>query len=218
MIETENKKKKSLFLKVLKKIKISHIVILIVLLAANSYAWFIFVNNVSSSVDVHVRAWKIDFDDGTSPVTETVDIVVDNVYPGMTTFVKPINAHNYSEVAANVDYKILEASILGDNYVTIEGRADRNETPEEDDLTSDELKDMLENDFPFTIAFSISGNTIAAENGVATYTITISWPYESGDDELDTLWGTRAYTFKQNHPLDACISLKVKIYITQANS
>ena len=124
MIEENKKKKKSLFLKIIKKIKISHILILILLLAANSYAWFIFINNVSNSVDVHVRAWKIDFDDGETPVTEVVNIIVENVYPGMTTYVKPINAHNYSDVAANVDYKVLEATILGTTYTTVEGRND----------------------------------------------------------------------------------------------
>ena len=84
VIEETNKKKKSLISLILKRIKISHILILIILLAGNSYAWFIYVNNVSNSVDVHVRAWRIDFDDGNTPVTEVVDVVVNNVYPGMT--------------------------------------------------------------------------------------------------------------------------------------
>ena len=191
-------------------------IILAVLLLANSYAWFIFINNVSNSVDVHVRAWKIDFDDGTSPVTETVDIVVNDVYPGMTTYEKPINAHNYSDVPANVEYKVLEARILEDMYITVEGRADRGETALSTDLTSAELVTMLETQFPFQIEFDMSGSTIAAGNGVATYTISVSWAYESGDDELDTLWGTRAYNYKQSYPNNACISLRVKIYITQA--
>ncbi len=218
MIEETNKKKKSLISLILKRIKISHILILIILLAGNSYAWFIYVNNVSNSVDVHVRAWRIDFDDGNTPVTEVVDVVVNNVYPGMTTYEKPINAHNYSDVSANVSYAILEASIMGETYVTEEGRTDVGDEIQEGDLTSAELQEMLESEFPFTISFTMSSDTIAPENGVATYTVSIAWPYESGDDEADTLWGTKAYDFKQTNPDDACISLKVKIYITQASS
>ncbi len=218
MIEETKKKKKNLFLLILKKIKISHILILIILLAGNSYAWFIYINNVSNSVDVHVRAWKIDFDDGTTPVTEVVDVVADNVYPGMVTFEKPINAHNYSEVSANVSFSILEATIMGTTYVTQEGRTDAGQAVQSGDLTSAALQQQLENDYPFTISFDLSSSTIQAENGVATYTVSISWPYESGDDDADTLWGTRAYEFKQAHPTESCISLKVKIYITQASS
>ena len=218
MIEETKKKKKSLFLKVLKRVKISHIIILAVLLAGNSYAWFIYVNNVSNSVDVHVRSWRIDFDDGNTPVTEVVDVTVDNVYPGMTTFEKEINAHNYSDIAANVSYSILSATIMGDEYVTEEGRADAEEQVQAGDMTSAELQQMLEEDFPFTISFDISSNTIQAGNGVATYTVSIAWPYESGDDEADTEWGQRAYEFYEDNPGEPCITLSVKIYITQASS
>ena len=91
----ENKEKKKLTLKkVLKKVKMTHLLLLIVLLAVNSYAWFIYINTVSNSVDVHVKAWKIDFVDGETPVTDYVDVFVDNVYPGMTTFTKDIEAYN----------------------------------------------------------------------------------------------------------------------------
>ena len=218
MIEENKKKKKNLLLKIIKKIKISHIVILIVLLAANSYAWFIFINNVSSSVDVHVRAWKIDFDDGENPVTETVNVNVDNVYPGMTTFEKEINAHNYSDVIANASFKVLEARVLDNTYISVEGRQDAGQSPVATDMTSAELIEMLSEDYPFKIEFDISASTISAGNGTATYTITVSWPYESGDDDLDTYWGIRAYNYKSAHPGIACINLKVKIYITQASS
>ena len=41
------------------------------------------------------------------------------------------------------------------------------------------------------------------------------WPFESGDDELDTNWGKLAYDYKKNYPDNPSIELKVKIYITQ---
>ena len=108
------KPKKKLTLKrILKKVKIRHFIILAILLAANTYAWFIYVNTVSNSIDVHVKSWRIDFSDGNTPVTDYVNVSVDSVYPGMTTFTKTIDAYNYSEVAASVDFKIIEANIMG---------------------------------------------------------------------------------------------------------
>ncbi len=211
------KKKKSLLYYIFKRIKLSHLIILIILISANTYAWFIYVNSVSNSVDVHVRSWRIDFQDENSVVTDYVDVYVNDVYPGMTTFTKNITAYNYSEVAADVSFKILEASVLGTTYTTLEGRSEYNQTPQTGDLTSAQLVSKLANDYPFAITFTLSSATIPAVNGTATYTINVSWPYESGDDAADTLWGTNAYTFKQNHPIDPCLRMIVKIYITQAS-
>lgn len=216
-MENNKERKKLTLKKVLKRIKIHHLILLVLLLSVNSYAWFIYINTVSNSVDVHVKAWKIDFVDGETPVTDYVNVFVDNVYPGMTTFSKDIEAYNYSDVAADVDYKILEADIMGDVFVTTEGRQDKGQEVEEGDLTSDELIQKFLTDYPFKIAFSVSSQTMQAETGNATYNIQISWPYESGDDELDTLWGTRAYTFREDNPGLPCIKLIVKIYITQAS-
>lgn len=217
MEEENKKKKKSLLYYIIKKIRISHIIILIVLLAANTYAWFIYVNIVSNSVDVHVKSWRIDFDDGTQPVTDYVNVYVDNVYPGMTTFEKPINAYNYSEVSANVTFSIIEAQIMDETYVTVEGRNERSQTVLDTDLTSAQLINKLGNDYPFKIRFDLSSSTMEAQDGEATYTISIEWPYESGDDDADTLWGVKAYQFKEEHPSAPCIRFIVKIYITQAN-
>ena len=215
MDNEEKKKKKSFWMILFKRIRISHILILIVLLAANSYAWFIYVNTISNDVDVHVKAWRIDFTDGNTPVTDYVDVVVDEVYPGMTTYSKPIDAHNYSDLGASVAFEILSAEIMGTEYVTEEGKRDLGEELDGSEMTSAELEEKLEEDYPFKITFTISSNTIAAEGGIATYTISINWPYESGDDALDTYWGNQAYQYKQDFPGSPCINLKIKIIITQ---
>ena len=80
------------------------------------------------------------------------------------------------------------------------------------------IEEQLAEDYPFSITLAISTSSMVAETGSTTYEITIAWPYESGDDELDTEWGTRAYDFKQDNPTDPCISLVVKIYITQSGT
>ena len=214
----ENKKKKNTFLKILKKIRLRHFIALGLFLTANTYAWLVYVNTVNNSVDVHVRTWKIDFTDGDTPIIDYINIAADNVYPGMSDFTNTITAFNYSEVRATAMFTILEANIMGDTFKTVEGRQEDNENVVTGDLTSDQFKAKLLNDYPFKISFTMSTSSIAAETGLATFTTSIVWPYESGNDTLDTYWGSRSYDYMSSHPNDPCIQIKVKIYITQANS
>ena len=48
-------------------------------------------------------------------------------------------------------------------------------------------------------------------------TITFSWPYESGDDETDTEYGTTAYDFYEDNPTTEAIELVIKLIVTQHN-
>ena len=47
--------------RILKKIKIKNLVILICLLAFNTYAWFIYTTKVSLDMTAHVSSWDVDF-------------------------------------------------------------------------------------------------------------------------------------------------------------
>lgn len=212
----EKKNKKSFFKILFKKVKARHLLLLALFLAGNTYAWFIYVNNISNSVDVHVRAWKIDFQDGNTPVTDYVDIAVDEVYPGMTPYTKVISAFNRSEVPANVGYQILEASVMGEDYISKEGKEENGLALTGTEPTSAQLEAMLANDYPFKIIFEVTSFSMLASNGTSEYKINIVWPFESGDDELDTLWGSKAYAFKQDNPSTPCIRIKAKLFITQA--
>ena len=212
-----NKKNKkiTLFSVLIKRIKIRHLLFVLVLLVANTYAWFIYVNTVSNSVDVHVKGWRIDFTDGITPITEYTEFIVENVYPGMTPYSKPIETHNYSELNADVNFVVLSANIMGDEYITEDGKLDQGLQLDGDEMTSDELITLLGTEYPFIISFSMTSNTLAPTS-VSTYTISINWPYESGDDELDTYWGTRAYSYRETYPDDPCITLQVKIVVSQS--
>ena len=192
-------------------------IVLAILLAANSYAWFIYVNNVSNRLDVHVRAWKVDFEDD-GQVVEEVNVEVQNAYPGMTNFSKSVIAHNYSDLPATASYKILYANIMGTEYYSQEGRADAGQNPVQTDPTAAQLETMLTSNYPFTFGFNLSSTSLIALTGTATYTVSLSWPYESGDDEADTQWGVAAYDYKEDNPSEPSIKLRIKIYITQDNS
>ena len=217
-VDIESKgKKKNIFLLILKRVKISHLIFLAVLLAANSYAWFIYVNNVSNRLDVHVRAWRVDFEDD-GQVVEEVNVEVDNAYPGMTNFTKSVIAHNYSDLPATASYKILYANIMGTEYYSQEGKADAGMNIIGTEPTSSELETMLTSNYPFTFGFNLSQTSLVALTGSATYTVSLTWPYESGDDEEDTYWGVTAYDYKEDNPSEPSIKLRIKIYITQDNS
>ena len=49
------------------------------------------------------------------------------------------------------------------------------------------------------------------------FRVLVNWPYESGDDELDTYWGKKSYDFKNDNPGENEIEIKVKITATQDN-
>lgn len=217
------KKKLKIILKNLRKIIKPHqLIFIIVLLIGNTFAWFVYSSKVSNGIDVHVRSWRVLFHSDESTITDYYDVSIPNVYPGMENFINTLTIENDSEVAANITYQILEARIFDEDYITVEGRMDNNETVMDDDLTSEELENKLLNDYPFSIYFSLSSQTLSevVDNQISKsyYSVNLQWPFESGDDDADTYWGVKSYEFA-NNPLspDSEIMLKIKIFVNQSN-
>ena len=196
-------------------IKPSRLIFLIVLLAGNTFAWFIYATKINTDLSVHVRAWNIVFESGQNELSNDVTVTVDSIYPGMDDYEYSITAYNHSDVSASMTYQVLSARILDDEYITAEEKQRLGLTVDGDEPTSAEIEEMLAEDFPFTIAFTTSDDTIASGTGSETYTISIVWPYESNDDETDTYWGSAAYTYKESNPTSPSIALKIRITIIQ---
>ena len=196
-------------------IRPSRIILLIVLLAGNTFAWFIYATKINTDVSVHVRAWNVVFESGDTEISNDISIPINSVFPGMEDYEYSITAYNRSEVSASLSYQVLSARIMNQEYVSVEEKRRLGLTINEDDLTSLELEDMLANDFPFSITIDTSSQTISSENGQETFSLSVVWPYESNDDAADTLWGTNAYQYKQSNPDDPSISINIKITITQ---
>ena len=199
----------------LKKIRPTRLVILLFFVISNSFAWFIYATKVDNDVSVHVRSWNVMFQAGEHQITESIPLIIDSVYPGMEDYVYSIDAYNNSEVSATLSYELLEANIMGTQYMTTIGRAALGEEANENDITSEELENILKDSFPFSITISTSNSIIQLGDGKETYSIRVVWPYEQNDDETDTYWGTRAAYFKESNPSLPSISLKIKIIITQ---
>ena len=191
--------------------------LLIILLMANTFGWFIFSTKVSTSLDVHVKAWDVLFEAGNSPITDYVYLTIDELYPGMTPFNYTLGATNRGEMSATVHYTILEFKLFGTTYYTVEGRQEAEEEVQYGDLTSAQFEQaLLDNDlFPFTISMGFDNETMRPVVGTSNFSLNLTWPYESGHDEQDTLLGQQAYTFKQEHPTDPSISFKIKLQIQQ---
>ena len=198
-----------------KVIKPKNIIVLIILLTSNTFAWFIYATKVQNEMSAHVGAWDILFEAGDSPIVDYINVSIDNMYPGMEDFHYELKAYNKSEVGASLTYTLLSADIMGDVYYTKEGRNEANEEVTETDLTSEELIKVLKDNYPFKFDFSVSSSNLDADIGEAFYYIDANWPFESGNDELDTKWGIKASEYKKQHPDKPSIILKIKIYISQ---
>lgn len=210
MMSKNNKKRRKL-------IKPSRLVFLIVLIASNTLAWFIYATKVDTNVSVHVRAWNVVFEAGENEVTNTINIPVGAIYPGMDDFEYEVNAYNRSEVDASLSYQVLRANVLGTDIISKEEKRALGLTvDEQEDLSATELEALLANSYPFSITISTSADTIELGDGVETFTLSVVWPYENNQDEVDTYWGSLAYQYKESNPTLPSITLKIKITITQA--
>ena len=201
-----------------KKVKLRYLLLLIVLLVSNTFAWFIYNTQVDNKIDVHVRAWRIVLTKEDSQISDYVTFNVQNVYPGMTDYTDSLKVYNQGEVGATLRYTIMSANILGTEYISKEGRAEKGENAVDTDLSSSDLEQKLASDYPFKISFKMGKDILAAEEDETTYTLTVTWAYESGDDAMDTYYGNLAYDYIHNNPNTSCITLKVKIDIAQENT
>ena len=189
--------------KIIKKVKFKTLFLLMITLASNSFAWFIYTTKVSSNISAKVREWNVTFEANGQAVEKTIEINIDSLYPGMNAYNQTLTAANSGESKAQITYEIVSTNILGDNLVNY-------------NYSNEDILNYLKNNYPFTIEIS-STNSIIEPNGEENINITVSWPYESGDDEKDTYWGNLAYNYHQANPGEPSIVLVIKISAIQLN-
>ena len=183
--------------KIIKKVKFKTLFILMITLASNSFAWFIYTTKVSSNISAKVREWNVSFDVNGENVEKTIEINIDSLYPGMSTYTQTLTASNSGEARAQISYEVIRANILGDDLTSM-------------NYSDIQIINYLRSYYPFSIDFHVS-NDIVQSNSEETITISVSWPYESGQDEEDTKWGNLAYTYHSSHPDTPSIDLSIKI-------
>lgn len=187
--------------KLKRRVRRSTLFFLAVALITNSFAWFIYTNKVSNSINTHVKSWKVTFDQDGNPLEDIVEFNIDSIYPGMNDFNDSITISNTGETTAYISYEVDSIKILDGVYT-------------KDDYSSEELINILKDNYPFTITFNVINQEIPT-GSVGSFNVSLVWPYESGDDEADTYWGKKSYEFMENNKDEKSISIVVKIKASQ---
>ncbi|MCR5186067.1 MAG: G5 domain-containing protein [Clostridia bacterium] len=190
-------------------------------LIVNTYAWFLYVSTVSTSLDIHITSWLFEF----SESEDTIILSVDRIFPGMETFTKDVTGSNLGEMSADLTVALESVRILdevynvGDTY-TIEGGGTGT-------YTSQDLITMLQEKYPFKVNIYVDdelydGTEIVLTTGDnKTVTYEVVWPYESTDDAdrlesfdiIDTQMGNKAYEYFEAHKNDTDENTKDCIFI-----
>ena len=205
----------------LKRVKLRTLIVLIILLMFNAYAWFVYTTKVKGDVTAHIEGWDVTFQSGEEEKLSNVEFDVGRIYPGMDSEIKEIKANNLGEKEAKVTYTIQEATILGVTYLPEDIDTDYGD--DDGTCTNAEWEAFFET-FPFHITISVS-NAGLMEPGIGTSTIEMSviWPFEQEDDTLDTYWGQLAYEYYkeqaeialQEEDIPPSISITIELRATQ---
>lgn len=213
MKEKKNTLWKSILKALKRRLKPTHILFLALILSGNAFAWFIFMDRISSDIDVRVKAWNVSFTVDNQNMTDYINFTADDIYPGMTTYTQSLSITNDSDVAASLSYEVVSVQIFEDEYTTVGGA-----------YTEQQLVSLMQNNYPFTITLSANNSLLSANGGSAIFSISIAWPYESvgsggvSNDSIDTYWGNQAYDFKQDYPTLPCIKVRIKLSAIQVEN
>lgn len=192
----KNKRKK-----LKRRIRRSTLFFLVLALITNSFAWFIYTNKVSNSINTHVKSWMVTFDQDGNPLEDIVEFNIDSIYPGMNDFNDSITISNTGETTAYISYEVDSIKILDEVYTR-------------ENYSSEELINILKSNYPFTITFNVTNEEITT-GSEGIFSVNLVWPYESGDDIADTYWGRKSYEFVENNKDEKSVSIVVKIKATQ---
>ena len=188
-----------------KRIKLRTLLFLLITLTSNTFAWFVYNTKIENNITTSVKSWKITFINGEHDAVQYLEFKIDNIFPGMEDYNNSINISNEGETEATILYEIQEIKILEETYKS-------------EDYTQEELNNIITNNYPFTITFNIDKTNLNAKNGNGLFSVNVKWPYESGNDELDTYWGNEAYDFHEKNKDKESIELNLVISAVQEKS
>ncbi len=201
----EEKKKQSIIGLLIKRNKLGFFILVFFTLAANVFAWFVYSQIVSSEISASVKSWNISMAGEHDGV---IEFHLDDLYPGMTTYSETVELSNNGDMDATVTFTIHSITIMGETH-----------SIEDAEFLDDPaaLQDYIDSTYPFDVTYTASSGVIQAENGVMTLSFSVSWAYESGDDDLDTYWGEKAYEYQQDHPDQEMLTIILDVNVVQAN-
>ena len=163
---------------------------IILLLLVNTFAWFIFNENVNIKIDTKVKSWNINFTENDKQITDTTNLEIESIYPGMQDENKTIVIKNNGEVASELEYKIKSIELFGERKAVGEN------------CTQEEMDEYIKS-LPFEIKIEQEKDELEGNGEETNIKVTLSWPLgenEESDeitekDKLDTEYGEKAYNY-----------------------
>ena len=65
------------------------------------------------------------------------------------------------------------------------------------------------------INIETSMGIMSPDDEESQFNVTVDWPYEQGNDEEDTYWGTLAYDYMKENNTSKCIDIKLDLVVEQ---
>lgn len=198
------------YYEILRRVNIKSLILLIVFFISGSYAWMIYNTSVSAGVNAHIASWEFDLTNGDNGFSKDIVFDVELMYPGMSPVNQVINVNNSGDLDGKITYEIKKLEILGNVY-EVNGST----------ITSESLKRMMEQDFPYMLRLSVEGETdeinrLPAGESKKVF-LAIEWPYESGKDDLDSYWGEQAASYHTSFPDKPSVHMELTMKIIQIN-
>ena len=165
------------------KLNLLSLFFIAVSLTSITLAWFAYSGIASIDTEIDVKAWYIEFQKDNTAVTNNIVISLSDIYPGMDTVSEKVDINNMGDSDAEISYKIESARILDEDLVGL------------DHLV---LEDKLSHDYPFHLNINLSNNYATAKDGHSQIEVSVSWPLDSDNDELDSEWGNKAFDFQKS--------------------
>lgn len=165
------------------KLNILSLFFIAVSLMSITLAWFAYSGIANTAAEVDVKAWYIEFEKDNAKVSNEIVLSLSDIYPGMDPVTERVNIKNLGDTDASLSYSITSARVLDEELDTT-------------NVSTDVVADKLSHDYPFHVNIDLSKDFVRAKDDVSQFQISISWPLDSANNELDSTWGNAAYAFQ----------------------
>ena len=166
------------------KLNILSLFFVAVSLLSITLAWFAYSGFANTATEMDVKAWYIEFEKDSKPVSNEIVLSLNDVYPGMEQVVEKVNINNLGDTDAKISYSIDSARVLDDELKT-EG------------ASTLQVEDELSHNYPFNVNISLNKDFVKSKNDTSEFDVSVSWPLDSENDSLDSEWGSKAYDFQK---------------------
>lgn len=226
-IKKRKKSKTQLKIRLRQDIEIKTVLLIIVFLIANTYAWFKYASTASAEIRMHIKDWN--FEITTTGASDDLIITADQIYPGMDEVKDSLTAKNNGEMKAIVYLRYRSIQVLDETYKIGDVVWD-DVLGENVEISFDYLEDTILKKYPFTVDMYVDGVKIASDDKVIVDTgnekeiaVAVNWLYEEGTttneiaskDLIDTQLGTAAYTFHKDNPDEYSVKIILEVVAEQ---